>query len=84
MFNIEKYLQKFSKDIQSTESNKEQIVEIINKYTDINIPTEDIEIKNYTVLVKSSPSIKNKLFIYKDKILKDIILSVSIKIVDIR
>ncbi len=84
MFNIEKYLQKFSKNVADIELYKKQISESIEKHTQINISTSDVEIKNYIVYVNSSPAVKNKLFIYKEKILEDITNSVSIKIVDIK
>ena len=85
MFNINKYLERFSKNISSTEIQKKQISEIVEKHTHINILLEDVEIKNYILYIKSSPGVKNKIFIYKEKILEEISsLISSIKIIDIR
>ena len=85
MFNIKDYLEKFSKSIHFSEDQKRQVIEIIKQHTQIDVSPNDIEIKNYTVCLKTSPGISNKIFINKEKILKDITLLVpSLKVVDIR
>ncbi|MCX6701858.1 MAG: hypothetical protein NTX96_01525 [Candidatus Zambryskibacteria bacterium] len=85
MFNISLFLEKFSKNIQSVEIYKKQILDIIEKYTQIKISPKEIEIKNYIIYLKTSPAILNKIFIYKNKILEEIIQSIpNLKIVDIR
>ena len=84
MFNIQKYLERFSKNIKSAELDKSKILEIIEKNTQIKILPVDLEIKNYIIYINSSPAVKNKLFIYKAKILEEISASVSTKIVDIK
>ena len=84
MFNISSFLEKFSKNIKSAETSKKQIIEIIEKNTQIKISSEELEIKDYVIYIKSSPAVKNKLFIYKSKILEDISTSISVRIVDIR
>ncbi len=84
MFNISSFLEKFSKNLKSTEVFNKQILEIIEKQTQIKISPEDLEIKNYIINIKSSPAVKNKLFIYKETILKEISTSLPIKIVDIK
>ncbi|MBA3733095.1 hypothetical protein H0W91_01830 [Patescibacteria group bacterium] len=84
MFNISSYLEKISKSLKSTEVSKEQIIAIILKNTQITLLEENIEIKNFVLHIKTSPAIKNKLFIYKEKILKDFELNLTTKIVDIR
>ena len=84
MFNISSFLDKFSKNIKSAELYNERIMETIEKYTQIKIPKNEIEIKDCVVFIKSSPAIKNKLFIYKNKILEEINSTVDVKIVDIK
>ena len=84
MFNINDYLKKFSKDFKDAERHKLEILEIIEKNTQIKISSEELEIKDYVIYIKSSPAVKNKLFIYKSKILEDISTSISVRIVDIR
>ena len=84
MFNISSFLEKFSKNIKSNEVYKQQIIEIIKTNTQISIPEEEIEIKDYIIYTKSSPAIKNKLFISKEKIMSDLNSVLPIKIIDIR
>lgn len=85
MFNINKYLEKLSKNISSTENQKKRILEIIEKDTNLNFNIEDIEIKNYIIYIKTSLAIKNKIFIYKNKIIEDVTSVLpNIKIVDIK
>ena len=84
MFNISSFLEKFSKNIQNTELHKEKILEIIEKQTQIKISPQDLEIKDYIIFIKSSPAIKNKIFIFKNKILEEISVSVPVKIIDIK
>ena len=84
MLNISSFLEKFSKGIVLHNTYKKQIVDIIEEYTQIDIPTKHLEIKNGVVMVKASPGIKNKIFIYKKKILEDIAKVLPPKIVDIR
>ena len=84
MFNIERFLQKFSKGVQSAEFQKEKIIEIIKKNTQIELTKNDLEIKEYVLMIKSSPAVKNKLFISKNKILEDCNNLTEMKLVDIR
>ena len=84
MFNISTFLEKFSKNIQSNENQKQQIIEIIKNQTNITLKEVDIEIKNNIIYTNSSTAIKNKIFIFKNKIIENINLSSQIKILDIR
>ena len=84
MFNISSFLEKFSKNIKSTETFKKQISEIVLNQTQINILPENIEIKNNIVYTNSSPAVSNKIFVHKNKILENVSKITSIKIVDIK
>ena len=84
MFNIEKFLDKFSKNIKSTEINKRVIIETIKKYISLDIPLDHIEIIDYIIHIKSSPAVLNKIFIYKQKIIEEINSKISLKIIDIK
>ena len=84
MFNIEKFLEKFSKNIKNTEIFKKQIQEIVLKHTQINVPLENIEIKNNIIYTNSSPAVSNKIFVHKNKILEEIGSTLTIKIIDIK
>jgi len=84
MFNISSFLKKISDNIGNTEIEKEKILEIIKKESFLEFKKEDFEIKNYIVYFENlSPAVKNKIFIYKDNILKEL-KKFNIKIVDIR
>ena len=84
MFNISSFLDKFSKNIKSAELHKEQILEIIEKHTQLKLSPEQIEIKNYIIYTHASQAAKNKLFIYKNIILDDMEKFTPTKVVDIR
>jgi hypothetical protein len=84
MFNIEKYLEKFSKDVKNAELHKGKILEIIEKHTQLYILPKNLEIKDGIIRVNESPAVKNKLFIYKEKILEEISVAVPLKVIDIR
>lgn len=85
MLNIEKYLEKFFKNVNSTELYKKQIIDTIEKHIQIKLLSKDIEIKNYTVFIKASPSVLNKIFVFKNRILEDLTnLILDLKIIDIR
>ena len=83
MLNISKYLEKFVKKLNSENYNQERIIEIIKTKTGLSIQTGDIEIKGNIIKTKTTPAVKNKLFIYKEELLEEINLSSPIKIIDI-
>ena len=83
MLNISKYLEKFAKKLNSENDNQERIIEIIKTKTGLSIQTGDIEIKGNIIKTKTTPAVKNKLFIYKEELLEEINLSSPIKIIDI-
>jgi hypothetical protein len=82
MFNIDKYLEKFSKNIQSADGQKKEIADTIKKLSGIDIATKDLEVKNFILHTNTSPAVKNKLFMYKKAILEGI-ASKNIVIADI-
>ena len=82
--NISNFLEKFSKNLQTANSQKEKIIDIIKKEIRVEIPKENIEIKNYTLYIKASPAILNVVFVNKTKILDEIRNSVPTKIIDVK
>lgn len=84
MFNIESYLKKIKKKINSEEEIIKKIQEIIFKKTTLLIDSSKIEIKNYTVYIKDSPNILNKIFINKKQIIDEIENFYPNTIVDIK
>ena len=84
MFNISSFLSKFSKKIQTVELGNEQILHSIEDKTGLKLSFDNIEVKSYTIYIKASPAIKNKIFIFKQGILDEINKNSQIKIIDIR
>ncbi len=83
MFNIDHYLKRFSKKINSIDFDKEKIVEVVNSFTKLNIKKEDIEVKDFKIYIKTSLVGKNQLFIYKNKLLEGIKSSTDNNFIDI-
>lgn len=84
MLNISHFLEKFSKKIESLDSYNRQIIEIIKNETGLDISPNNLEVKNCTVYINSTPGVKNKLFIYKESIIREIGLVTSVKVIDIK
>jgi len=84
MLNISKYLEKFKKNLESGEVLNNTISEIIKKHTGIELKPTDFELKNNLIVLKTSPGYKNKIFISKEDIVKDIQENSALKNVDIR
>jgi hemoglobin-like flavoprotein len=84
MLNISKYLEKIKQNINSGEILNNTIIEIIQKHTGVHLKPDDFELKNNLILLKTSPGVKNKIFISKNNITKGIENSSSLKNVDIR
>ncbi len=84
MFNIEKYLEKFTKKIDSNDRYTKEIKQEIKRITGIEIVLSDIELKEFVVYIKCSPGVKNRIFINKNKILENFSKNIDTKIIDIR
>ncbi len=84
MLNISKYLEKIAKNINSGELLNSTIIEIVKKHTNIVLKPEDFEVRDNQISLKTSPTIKNKLFIYKRYITEDIERSTALKNINIR
>ena len=84
MFNIDKFLKKISKDVSDNELYKKNILEIIKNQSGLDIDINCLEIKDYILFIRSTPPIKNKIFIFKKNILENISNKLDIKIIDIR
>lgn len=84
MFNISSFLEKVSKNIKSKDFYNDKVLEVLNTDLGTQIKIEDIEIKENILYIKTSSSIKNKIFILKNKILDHIELQTKLKLTDIR
>lgn len=78
MLNLSKYLEKFSKGISDNNLNKKLIQEILERFTAISFESSDLDIKENILYINTTPAKKNKVFIFKQKIL-DELSSISIK-----
>ncbi len=72
MFNISKYLENFKKNISFNDDLNIFIIKNIKDFTGIVLNINNIEVKNNILYIKSSPAVKNKIFIYKEDIIKNI------------
>jgi len=84
MFNIQSFLEKITQNVDYSEKDIHLICQSIEKCTGIQLPPQSIEIKNSIVVCNGSPALKNKLYIYKDSILKEIKSQIQTPIIDIR
>lgn len=84
MFNISGFLDKFVKNLHSKEDDLKIICQVIFDVTDIECPPDSITIKNNTLFLKISPGAKNKVFMYKTKLLEYLEQKTKLKILDIR
>jgi hypothetical protein len=84
MFNIEKFLEKFSKGLKAGELHAETILGEIAAQTGIQLEKKDIEVRNYILHIKASPAVKNKIFIFKEAILTGLNSKIEPKIIDIK
>ena len=83
MFNISSFLEKFSKSISSQELETKTICDVVLKHTGIILDSQKINIKNNILYLNVSPAVKNKIFIYKQKILEDLNNQTAVKIINI-
>ena len=84
MFNISSLLKKLSTQVASSENEIKKMSGIVSKYTKLNILPEWLVVRNNMLYIDTSPSYKNKVFMYKESILKEINETSSIKIKDVR
>jgi hypothetical protein len=83
MFDISSFLKKFSIQIDSSEEKLEIVCAAIEKYTGVRLEKTHIEFKDGIIRIKTSPAIKNKIFIYKKAISEDM-ASRGVTALDIR
>jgi hypothetical protein len=84
MFNISGFLEKFSKNISSQESQIKIICDVVQKQTGIILNQKNIKIQNNILFLQISPIQKNKIFIQKQKILEEMEKISQLKIIDVR
>lgn len=83
MFNISSFLEKFTKQIISSENSTKDIQNIIEKQTGIDCSALPFTIRNAVLYIETSPGIRNKIFMSKQSILEELAHTTP-KIIDIR
>lgn len=69
---IKNYLEKFKEILSNKEEEYLTVSKIIEKRIGVLINIKNIKIKNKNITIKTSPLIKNEIFIKKKHILKDL------------
>jgi hypothetical protein len=72
MNNLQNFLHKFLDKVKSPAVFKKQIIEIIKTTTSIQLDEKELSFKDHLMIVTSSPSIRNELFMRKRAILKEL------------
>lgn len=68
MNSVSNFLQKFLKLEKDNSARVSLILEIIKKETGLELPKEALETKGDSLKIKSSPIIRNEIFMHKEKI----------------
>ncbi|OGZ04790.1 MAG: hypothetical protein A2648_00770 [Candidatus Lloydbacteria bacterium RIFCSPHIGHO2_01_FULL_41_20] len=68
---IKNFLNKFLKLDNENRRLKKELIEIININLNLIIRDNQIEISNSNILIKTTPLVKNEIFIKKEGILKE-------------
>ncbi len=70
MDNVSGFLEKFKKIFQSASARKEVFIKGVEEATKIKLEEKDFDIKDFTVVLKTGPGVKNEIFMRKNKILE--------------
>lgn len=85
MKGITSFLDKFKKLVRHDTETKESIIKAVKDIIDVEINESDIKIQNKVLYIKSTPYIKNEIFIKKDLVLEKLQKFLKNKIIkDIR
>lgn len=69
MFNINKFLSRFTKITPPDSEVRRCTVDIIKKEIGVSIQEKDVSVQNTVVYIKTSPAIKSRVFIKKQNII---------------
>jgi hypothetical protein len=67
---LQNFLERFSALLKNSKLDKETIKNIIKSQTNIDLEEKDIEIKDGILYTKTSPMVRNTLFMNKKKLLE--------------
>ena len=69
LFNL---LQRFSKSLNKDALLKEKIAQIISHYIKINLPPDNLNLKEGVLEISASPIVKNEIKLKEEKILSEL------------
>ena len=69
MNNLGGLLEKFKNIIGASKFQKDAVISVVRDVAKINLEEKDFDIKNFSIKLSVSPSIKNEIFMRKQKIL---------------
>lgn len=72
MQNLGDYLNKFQKIFSGAKFQKDAVLSIINSVTKMQLGDNDLEVKDYKIVLKGSPAMKSTIYMYKQKILAEL------------
>lgn len=81
---IESFLLDYRKRLFAQEDKRALLRKIIKEVSSIDIPEERFTLKKGTVFINGNPSVKNEIFLYKEKILEEFVRQGQNGINDIR
>ncbi len=81
---IQGFLEEYRKRLFQADGARHHILEIINKTSGVTILEKEIEIKKNEIILSTDLVAKNQIFLYKEKILKQLVDSGVKDIYDIR
>lgn len=68
MFNISKFFEKFVRLQKNNQLTREIIISTIKDIAGAQIKEADLDLKEESVYIKSSPILRNQVFMWKEKI----------------
>ncbi|MCC2630986.1 MAG: hypothetical protein K0S38_795 [Candidatus Paceibacter sp.] len=72
MNNLGGFFDKFKHIFTDTKFQKSAVISTINMIAKIQIDENDIEVKDYKIVVKGSPALKSTIYMHKQKILAEL------------
>ena len=67
--NIKEFLEKYRAKLSEAEGKQEDVIAIIATITQVTLSPEMFSVERGILILRTSPVIKNELFMYKEKIL---------------
>ena len=86
MEQITLYLKKFENFVPHERQVRDAIAEILSRHIGCRVPLNAIHVRGSTVFITASPSFKNTVFLYKEKIILELTekLRAKVSVKDVR